>query len=356
MPLERAGSAANLLVTADDRTGALETGGACADLGYRVRLDTVPVAGDDCVLLDLASRHLRPREAAERTLVAHRQAARFRCHKMDSGLRGNWPHEVAALLTTGRRIGVLASFPDAGRRCVDGTVLVHGVPVAETAFGRDPRNRVTSSRPEDYLRAAGCGPALGRRDLVVFDASDNAELAGAAARCREEDRVPVGSTGGIAAYAAGLRPPEAVAPPTLPRPSLVLCGSLHPVTRSQVDALPDPSFGPNDHEAIVDALKSGADVVVATPPATGVIEAAAAEAMAARLAANAWTWLAAGGGQSLVILGGDTAAAVLGDGALLVLGNLDTGVPLCVTEGGGTAVVTKGGGIGAPDTLSKLLS
>lgn len=344
-----------LLISGDDRTGVLEAGGACAALGFRVRFGTAPREGDDCLLLDIDSRHRVADEAGERTIRAHRSAARFRCHKMDSGLRGNWPHEVAALLAMGRRIGVLASFPDAGRRCVDGTVLIHGVPVAETAFARDPRNRVTSSRPEDYLRAAGCGPALGRGDLVVFDAGDNAELARAAAQCREEDRVPVGSTGGIAAYAAGLRPLEAAAPPTLPRPSLVLCGSLHPVSRSQIAALPGPTFGANDHEAIVDAFNSGANVVVATPPATGVVEAAAAEAMAARLAASAWTWLAAGEGRSLVILGGDTAAAVLGDRTLRVLGNVDTGVPLCVTEKEGTTVVTKGGGIGSPDTLSKLL-
>lgn len=345
-----------LLITADDRTGVLEAGGACAALGFEVRFATAPRNGDDCVLLDIDTRHRAPGEAAERTIRAHRFAAQFRCHKMDSGLRGNWPHEVAALLATGRRIGVLAAFPDAGRRCVDGTVLIHGVPVAETAFGRDPRNAVTSSRPEDFLRAAGCGQALRRGDLVVFDAGDNAELAGAAARCREEDRVTVGSTGGIAAYAAGLRTPKAAAPPTLRRPSLVLCGSLHPVSRGQVAALPHPSFGPNDHDVIVDALKGDADAVVATPLATGVVEAAAADAMAARLAASAWTWLASGGGQSLVILGGDTAAAVLGDRALRVLGNLDTGVPLCVTEKEGTTVVTKGGGIGAADTLAKMLS
>ena len=84
---------------------------------------------------------------------------------MDSGLRGNWAHEVAALLASGRRIGVLASFPDAGRQCVDGTVLVRGVPVADSAFGRDPRNPVTSSRPEDHLIDAGCAAALASGEL-----------------------------------------------------------------------------------------------------------------------------------------------------------------------------------------------
>ena len=355
MPLERAGSEANLLVTADDRTGALETGGACADLGYRVRLDTVPVGGDDCVLLDLACRHLRPREAAERTLVAHRHAARFRCHKMDSGLRGNWPHEVAALLAANRRVGVLASFPDAGRRCVDGTVFIHGVPVAETAFAHDPRSPVTSSRPGDYLRDAGCAAALRRGDLCVLDAGDNAELATAAERCLAEDRMVVGSTGGIAAYAATLRPMARVAPPTLRRPALVLCGSLHPLSRSQVAALPGTSFGPDDQSAVVSALRRGVDAVVVTPPVHGEIDDAAADAMAARLASHAWTWLALGGGRSLVILGGDTAAAILGDRPLRVLGTVDTGLPLCETADGSHTIVTKGGGIGERSTLLQLL-
>ena len=178
----------NLLVTADDRTGVLEAGGACADLGFRVRFGATPADGDDCALQDIASRHRSPREAATRVVAAHRHDARFRCHKMDSGLRGNWPHEIAALLETNRRIGVLPAFPDAGRRCVDGTVLIHGVPVAQTAFGRDPRNRVTSSRPADYLSDAGCGPALRCGNLRVFDAGDNAELTAAAQCCADEDR------------------------------------------------------------------------------------------------------------------------------------------------------------------------
>lgn len=344
-----------LLVTADDRTGVLEAGGACADLGFRVRFGLAPVDGDDCALLDIASRHGPPGEAAARVVAAHRHDARFRCHKMDSGLRGNWPHEIAALLETNRRIGVLPAFPDAGRRCVDGTVLIHGVPVAETAFGRDPRNRVMSSRPVDYLRDAGCGAALRRGDLRVFDAGDNAQLTAAAARCADEDRLPVGSTGGIAAYASILRTPEPGTRPVLPRPVLILCGSLHPVSRGQIAALTVSIRGPEDEQAIVADLQSGADVVVATPPVNGAIPAAQADAMAARLAARAWKWLDGGRGKALLILGGDTAAAVLGDRPLRVLGSVDTGMPLCLTADGRT-VLTKGGGIGREGTLAKLLS
>ena len=61
----------NLLITADDRTGVLETGGACADLGFRVRFGPNPVAGDDCALLDIDSRHTSPRVAGERVVRAH---------------------------------------------------------------------------------------------------------------------------------------------------------------------------------------------------------------------------------------------------------------------------------------------
>ena len=134
-----------LLITADDRTGALETGGACADLGFDVRLTTTPDAYDDCAVVDLDSRHCDADEAARRIGGAHRLDARFRCHKMDSGLRGNWAHEVAALVAMGQRVGILASFPDAGRRCDDGTVYIRDVPV--------PR-RVLS----DEIPATACCP------------------------------------------------------------------------------------------------------------------------------------------------------------------------------------------------------
>ena len=83
---------------------------------------------------------------------------------MDSGLRGNWAQEVAALLGAGHRVGVIASYPDAGRRCRGGTVYVHGVPVAEGPLGRDPRNPLPSSRPEEegQLGVASRCPALPR--------------------------------------------------------------------------------------------------------------------------------------------------------------------------------------------------
>lgn len=344
-----------LLITADDRTGALETGGACADLGFEVRLTTMPDASDDCAVVDLDSRHCEADESARRIADAHRPDARFRCHKMDSGLRGNWAHEVAALVAMGRRVGILASFPDAGRRCDHGTVYIRDVPVAESPFGRDPRNRLLSSRPVDYLRAAGCEAALADGRLAVLDANTNDELSNAAARCREQDRMLVGTTGGIGAYVATLRSHRRGELPRLPRPALVVCGSLHPLSRTQVAKLDCLTVGPDaESEEALAALRRGEDVLLATEMTTATIADAVAESMASTVAATAWEWITSSHAPTLIVLGGDTAAAVLGDRTLRVLGSVDTAVPLCRTEDGLT-VVTKGGGIGEEETLARLL-
>ena len=369
----RQAGAPSLLLTADDRTGALESGGAVADLGWEARF--VPLAPGyalsagrldqpgTCHVLDLASRHCPAAEARariERTLSA---PAMYRCHKMDSGLRGNWAHDVAALAAAGHRVGVLASFPDAGRRCVDGTVLVHDVPVAESAFGRDPRSQLVSSRPEHHLVAAGCEAGMARGDVLVLDAGDNDELRAAARRALAERRLLVGTTGGIAAYAACVRALGSGPAPQprslrLPRPALVVCGSLHPLSRQQIAALPCLRATPGEQGAAAAALGRGEDAVLATPERHDAVDSAAAEAMATDMAAAAWRCVAAGGAGTLVVLGGDTAEAVLGSRRLRIHGSVDTGVPLCTPldgEDGAPTIVTKGGGIGAPDTLAKML-
>ena len=351
-----ANEAPTLLITADDRTGALEAGGACAELGFDVTFAATPTAKADCAVVDLNSRHCERGAAMRRMAVAANHPARFSCHKMDSGLRGNWAFEVAALIATGRRIAVLASFPDAGRRCIDGTVFIEDLAVTDSAFGRDPRNRLRSSRPADYLKAAGCATALGREEVVVLDAGDNAELQAAVRRCREEDRMLVGTTGGIAAYAATLRPPSRPASrPPLPRPALIVCGSLHPLSRQQVALLDCRKAMPDEQLPALAALADGKDVVLTTPDVATTLEDADAEAMATRLATTAWRWLGTSAAPTLVILGGDTAAAILGDRRLRIHGNVDVGVPTASVPEGGPTIVTKGGGIGAPTTLKTLL-
>jgi uncharacterized protein YgbK (DUF1537 family) len=349
-----------LLITGDDRTGTLEIGGAVADLGFRVRLTETPDEKDECVLVDIDSRHCAPHLARQKIVDAHRAKAQHRCHKMDSGLRGNWAHEICALTDAGFKVGMLASFPDAGRTCVDGVVYIHGVKVEDSAFGIDPRNPLESSRPEEHLRAAGGGPALDDGNVVILNAADNDQLRAAADQCHAEARMLVGTTGGIGAYVASLREAGRMPLPPLPRPALIVCGSLHPASRTQIARLNlelnIDQYAPNRAEDAAVAIEAGRDAIIISEEPGGPVSDSAAERMCATLARLAWRTIEGSGVRTIVILGGDTAAATLGDRPLRVIGSVDTAVALCRTEDQRLTVVTKGGGIGDDDMLVRILT
>ena len=342
-----------LFITSDDRTGALEIAGTVANAAFSV--PSGPLADDErCCVVDIASRHLDPRAAQRQAAAAHARNARHRCHKIDSGLRGNWPFEVKGLLQLGHPVAVVPSFPDAGRRCVDGVVYVDDVPVLESPFGKDPLTAPLSNRPMDILESADCADD----DVVVWDANDNAELAAAARRCYDEGRVMVGPSGAVAAYAATVFPAhQPLEFPVVP-PVLVLCGSLNDMSREQIARLGGPVLTLSDDLRLPRAETASthsAITVVATPVPPGAISSREAERVAASMAEYAHRALSAGYGKgTLVVLGGDTAAAIVGDETLDVLGTIDTAIPIARFRRG--YLVTKGGGIGRPDTLTKLLS
>ncbi len=343
--------ARTLFITSDDRTGALEIAGTIAN--ERFSVPTGPRADNEtCCVVDIASRHLDPAAAQRRAARAHARSARHRCHKIDSGLRGNWPFEVKGLLQLGHGVAVVPSFPDAGRRCVDGVVFVDDVPVLESPFGKDPLTAPLSDRPMEILETTGCAAG----DVVVWDAGDNAELAAAARRCHDEGRAMVGPSGAVAAYAAVVFPEHARREVAVVPPVLVLCGSLNAMSRGQIARLGVPVLALSaDLRLPRPETAESAITVVATPQPSGAISPRQAERVASAMAQCARGALKSGyGNGTLVVLGGDTAAAVVGDETLDVLGTVDTAVPMARFRGG--CLVTKGGGIGRPDTLKKLLA
>ena len=209
-----------------------------------------------------ALRWRRPSARSARTATPPGSAAT----RWTPAYGGNWAHEAAALLATAAASGA-HELPGRRRRCVDGTVLIHDVPVAETAYGATRAPREPSSRPEATCErrvAARRSRAWRRRGSTRGQrgiGSRRYALPGRGSRAGRLDR-------GIAAYpqVRALRP---AAPPTLPRPSLVLCGSLHRLSRSQIAALAGPSFGPGDHDAIVALRRVAPTSWWRTPPATG---------------------------------------------------------------------------------------
>ncbi len=371
----------DLVVAADDRSGAIEAAATIADAGLgpvvcgRDPWPDAARAGAFCVV-DLGSRHLDPTVAAEGAARVGRRPAGASVHKIDSTLRGNWAVEVVARSRAADlRPVVVAAHPALGRRCRDGVVEVHGVPVDRSPFGADPRAPVTDARPASQLRRAGLADVVeapGAAELVaawtagapavVVDAETTDDVGVAVAVAQGLGALVVGPAAVVGAAAslvaaslapASLAAASLVAPlvtaasrgagpdglgdgATAPRswqpagPVVVVCASLHPVARAQLDA----------------ARRAGVEVMATEVP-DGPVSTAAAEVAVATLAAAARARVDRGGVGTLVVVGGDTAAAVLGDRSVEVLGSLPGGAALARLDD--LDVVVRPGGYGQPD-------
>jgi uncharacterized protein YgbK (DUF1537 family) len=335
----------HLLLSADDRTGALEVGGLVAD-----EQSTVPVGpavdSERCCVVDIATRHLSPEAARTRMSSLLSREATHRAHKMDAGLRGNWPYEIEVLLDAGHKVAVVCSFPDAGRRCKDGVVYIHDLPVLESVFGKDPLNAPVSSRPADVLEHTGV-----KGDVVVWDADDNEEMHQAIRRARAENRVVVGASGALGAFAREIFPSSEPRRISMPTPRCVLCGSLNALSRTQIEqvGVPLQYVGARNVDARIDF--SVEPTVLATPMPAGDITAKDAESTALQAAAavrEVWSEIG-----TLIVVGGDTAAALVGDDTLDAMGMVAPGIPASMYQG--VCLITKGGGIGQPGTIEELL-
>ena len=224
----------NVLLSADDRTGSLEIGGLIANESYSVPVGP-NATSDQCCVVDIATRHLSATEAQNRMSAVLARDATHRAHKMDAGFRGNWPHEVEVLLKEGHKVAIVCAFPDAGRRCDNGIVYIHDLPVLDSVFGTDPLNPQVSSKQAEVLEHFGV-----RGDVVVWDANTNEEMDAAVARAVAEDRIVVGASGAIGAYAKLFLPQGAPRQVALPRPLVVLCGSLNELSRDQIAKIGEP--------------------------------------------------------------------------------------------------------------------
>src|SRR4051812_25271798 len=129
-----------ILVLADDLTGALESGAAFAQRGIegQVALLKAPQIAKRVLVVDTETRHVAASEAASCvTEFAGGAKARLIYKKTDSTLRGNIRAELDALSVRGPVLYVPA-YPQLGRTLRHGCLHVHDVPVEQTAFALDP--------------------------------------------------------------------------------------------------------------------------------------------------------------------------------------------------------------------------
>jgi uncharacterized protein YgbK (DUF1537 family) len=249
-----------LLVIADDLTGACDTGAQFAGQGIPT-LVTMEIdrAFDpteySVIVADTESRHLSADEAAARveTVVklACEAGVRFFYKKTDSTLRGNIGAELQALLRASgnRRLAFAPAFPRLGRFTRGGHQYVGDRLLHETAFAADPLDPVTESYIPAIIRRQSDIPIriIGRNDdeawvgeqgewIVVFDAESDDDLRWAGERLKREQLL--GALAGSAGFAACL--PELLelrtrAQPNLdcPERMLAINGSLNEVSLRQ---------------------------------------------------------------------------------------------------------------------------
>lgn len=325
-----------LAIIADDLTGAMDAAAPFAERGLAVELvlsGQRPLPASDVVAFDTNSRHLPPAEAAAvvaRCVTALPPATPL-FKKIDSTLRGAVVEEIRAAASGRGSIIIAPAVPSQGRTVRGGQVFVGGVPLGEAESAGDAR------RPSF---TGSLVAALAPLRPVMPDCADDGDLV-EIARAAPADALLVGAAGlaeAVAQIRFGGARPAALPPPA--GPPLFVAGSRTTVVARQLAHL---------REARPNAL-------ILTPPALAELD---ADAVARRLAQRAAARFQATGAQALVLLGGDTARAVLdalGVATLSVRGHVIPSIPWGEAEVDGrpVIVVTKAGGFGAPDALSRI--
>lgn len=326
----------DVLGLADDLTGALETG-AKFDVPVTTGL-SIP-ARESAIVIDTETRHVAPREASARVEILAREArergVRLLYKKTDSTLRGNIGAELGALLRVfaGARIHYAPAYPALGRTVRDGVLHVHGVPVSQTSFARDPLDPIRESHIPSLL-AAQCG----QPGIVVYDGETEEDVR-AVARLLTGLPPPVLAAGPAAL--AGYLGSAAPAPrwPVLAT-ALVINGSLNEVSVRQMEYAEE--HGLPGWTILRSDVSGSAGLDRATRVGDAVRK-----------------LLESGGPGAVVVFGGDTAfgiLAALGSPLVRPLGEILPGVPVSRVELPGRTLhlITKAGGFGPPDLLVRL--
>jgi uncharacterized protein YgbK (DUF1537 family) len=272
-------------ILADDLTSAADGAGAFVTNGWRAWIGrgAGELPGSQVVAIDCGSRSVLAAEAARRVSQATRLlASRHVLYKtVDSTLRGHVAAEIEACFhASGRRTLVFApAFPAAGRTTVAGMQLVDGVPVSQSAYGRDPVHPARHSALVDLVPRS-----IAR--FVLMDATTQAELdERVAALHAPETMLWVGSPGMATALARRFAPAGGVGEhgavgAAIRGDVLVVVGSANACSSRQADAvierpgvvlLRSPRARQPNPAAVLDALLDKAIHALRTWPFAAVI-------------------------------------------------------------------------------------
>lgn len=247
---------ANLLILADDFTGAMDTVIQFAKRGIPSKVGTdaasliASARNAEVLMVDTETRHSTPEEAyakVYREARAGREAGiPFLYKKTDSALRGNVGAELSAALAAWESASLpfVPAYPVMGRTTENGIQFINGVPVAQSEFSKDLYSPVQCSDVICLLRRQSSLPVIRQGEkrpdkpfLEVLDARTDCDLLTIANSLRDENRVSVmAGCAGLAAVLPDVLGLVSGTPDTIQGSGklLVLCGSMHSVTKEQV--------------------------------------------------------------------------------------------------------------------------
>ncbi|MCC6944249.1 MAG: four-carbon acid sugar kinase family protein [Thermomicrobiales bacterium] len=392
-----------LVIIADDLTGAADTAGALAGRGFSVALclDQQPAGGVDVLSFSADTRDA-PRQSVTKHLdtvidQGRRNGEPSRWyHKIDSALRGHPGPELRHMMDRlDRRVAIVCpALPSQGRTVIGGQIRINGLPLhdspmsegkttshcAELLGRRDGESITTIDLARVRRGATELAAAIGTgtSGIWLIDAETDQDLQIIAAAIKDNPAIlPAGSAGLATAMGASLAHPQSVPPqislPVSPGPALLVVGSAHPASAEQVRVAEQRGarvIRPTQVErvwnsseqrtlcvALRAAIEAGTDTIVTL---SGCPRSPLAPQFLARQLANV-VGDAVGPTQigGFVLTGGEIAAAVcnrIGAGFLWLRGEVAPAVPWGVIGAGdfaGLPVVTKAGSFGAPEVLCR---
>jgi uncharacterized protein YgbK (DUF1537 family) len=353
-----------VVILADDLTGACDSAAAFLGQGRRARVwlqdgFAGSLSGADVCSFSTDSRNQTAAVAADRVRslagdLRQRFPATTFFKKIDSAGRGHFAEETkAARVAVGADLTVcVPAFPEAGRCVLNGTLHVWD------ATGRDANVSLRELFPEEMMNEKitliSCGTDLEversakqavdeGRHVLLCDASSAADLQRIVRIVpRLSRRVLWAASAGLGFELARTLKPGISDATSVPArrngKTLIFCGSLHPLTRMQMDRL---AYAGGDDQAdrVIAQVRCGES----------------SEDSLRKIFCDASPV------GSLVLTGGDTAAMVLrafAAGSIEVAGQMSHGIPWGVVRGGiadGCIVITKSGGFGDEHVLVNAL-
>lgn len=398
-----------LVIIADDLTGTLDTAIKFSQRGaHTVAIDArsaeqlVPYLeeGYEVVSVNTATRHMEGEEAYRivHSLVRCALDNGVECiyKKTDSVLRGNIACEIEALKDASMAafIPFAPAYPELRRTVEGGIMMVAGIPLAQTSFAHDPFEPITSSDTLDLFRSSSlkavssCDgsfiPVEGQADVVVYDgrtAEDMHTLAGNLykAGCR----VFCGCAGFAEALSRLLYTGHVMPHRLVPRPMLVVCGSVNPVSKRQLDVLEkagvprlriaegeamEPDFPSSGRftslaDGIMDALGTEGLAILDTEADLSAVSCSAMES--ARKVSRALASIVHScidrGEFTVFVIGGDTMLSLLEElGRVVVepVSELAKGIVLSYVlhDGRRMTLLSKSGGFGSDNLIQELVN